>query len=484
VATFPPSILETTEHRGIRSIALAMVADAERELHRLSTAPDDEALHDFRVAVRRLRSWLRAHRETIGRSAPRSALRELRRVARQTNGRRDAEVFHAWLSGALPTATRRDRPGLQWLLAAVGDDIRAGAAQEGDVTADFTSAAESLRERLPLFTVTHHLDDGAREVPFAAAHAAVVRAHASTLERRLERVHGDEDVTTIHRARIAGKRLRYILEPVAPHLEGGAAVITLLKGMQDALGALNDIHVWRADLRKRFEHASAEEARRLAEFSVDDPAPRARRRRDLRPGLMAVADRLIADLQARQHEWMSGWSLSLREDFFGAVEHLAVALEQHGIGDIEIERKYLLAALPSPLPEGGEAWEIEQGYLPGERLVERLRHVRSPEGERWYRTVKSGTGVSRIELEEATTREVFEAMWPLTLGKRVTKRRHRIPVGPLLWELDEFTDRDLVLAEVELRQSDQAVEIPPWLAPLVIRDVTGEAEYVNANLAR
>lgn len=483
MATYPPSILETTEQRGTRSIALTMLEDAERELHRLSTAPDDEALHDFRVAIRRLRSWLRAHRQTLGAGAPRSALRRLRRVARDTNGRRDAEVFHAWLSGALPAVTRRDRPGLQWLLAAVGDDLRAGAAQEGDVFADFASAAESLREALPFFQVTHHLEDGAREVPFAAALAGTVRVHASTLERRLERVHGEEDQATIHRARIAGKRLRYILEPVAPHLAGGAAVIAQLKGMQDSLGGLNDLHVWRGDLRKRFEHASEEEARRLAEFSLDDPAPRPRRRRDLRPGLMAIADRLNADLQARQQEWASTWSIGAREDFLGTVEELAVALEQHGIGDLEIERKYLLVALPAPMPPG-EAWEIEQGYLPGERLVERLRHVRSPDGERWYRTVKSGTGVSRIELEDETTRETFEAMWPLTLGKRVTKRRHRIPHGTLLWEVDEFTDRELVLAEVELHRADEEVVIPGWLGPLVVRDVTDEAEYVNANLAR
>ncbi|MBC7896660.1 MAG: CHAD domain-containing protein [Cytophagaceae bacterium] len=483
MATFPPSILETSEQRGIRSIALAMLADAERELHRLTTAPDEEALHDFRVAIRRLRSWLRAHGEAIGEGAPRRALRALRRVARNTNGRRDAEVLHAWLSGALPDATRRDRPGLQWLLAAVGDDIRAGAAEEGDVSTEFATAAETLREQLPLFQLTHHLDEGAREVPFAVALASVVRVHASQLERRLEHVHGEEDQGTLHLARIAGKRLRYILEPVSPHLAGGAAVITQLKAMQDALGALNDIHVWRDDLRKRFEHASAEEARRLAEFSLDDPAPRARRRRDLRPGLTAVADRLTVELQASQGKWAAGWSHAVREDFFGAVEQLALALAQHGIGGVEIERKYLLAALPSPLPPG-EAWEIEQGYLPGERLVERLRHVRTPEGERWFRTMKSGRGVARIELEEETTREVFEAMWPLTLGKRVTKRRLRIPAGALLWEIDAFTDRDLVLAEVELRQSDEVVEIPPWLAPQVVREVTSEAGYVNANLAR
>ena len=81
----------------------------------------------------------------------------------------------------------------------------------------------------------------------------------------------------------------------------------------------------------------------------------------------------------------------------------------------------------------------------------------------WYRTVKSGAGISRIELEDETSREVFETMWPLTAGRRVLKQRYRIPDGDLIWEIDQFTDRDLVLAEVELPSADAKVEPPTWL---------------------
>jgi CYTH domain-containing protein len=58
-----------------------------------------------------------------------------------------------------------------------------------------------------------------------------------------------------------------------------------------------------------------------------------------------------------------------------------------------------------------------------------------------------------------------------------------VPEGALTWEIDVFLDRDLVLAEVEL-PGDQDVTIPEWLAAQVVRDVTGESEYVNLNLAR
>jgi adenylate cyclase len=75
-------------------------------------------------------------------------------------------------------------------------------------------------------------------------------------------------------------------------------------------------------------------------------------------------------------------------------------------------------------------------------------------------------------------------LWPLTEGRRVRKRRHRVREGERQWEIDEFLDRDLFLAEVELPSTDAPVELPDWLRPHVVREVTTEDEYKNENLAR
>src|SRR5690606_8356193 len=93
---------------------------------------------------------------------------------------------------------------------------------------------------------------------------------------------------------------------------------------------------------------------------------------------------------------------------------------------LEIERKYLLSALP-PVAEASPWMDIEQGYLPGEVLVERLRRERDENGERRYRTVKAGSGLSRVELEEPATAELFDAMWVFTAGRRLRKRRYLVP---------------------------------------------------------
>jgi CYTH domain-containing protein len=75
-------------------------------------------------------------------------------------------------------------------------------------------------------------------------------------------------------------------------------------------------------------------------------------------------------------------------------------------------------------------------------------------------------------------------MWPLTKGKRVRKRRYRLADAGQVWEIDEFLDRRLVLAEIELTSARDTVSIPDWLARCVVREVTGEPEYLNHTLAR
>jgi hypothetical protein len=62
----------------------------------------------------------------------------------------------------------------------------------------------------------------------------------------------------------------------------------------------------------------------------------------------------------------------------------------------------------------------------------------------------------------------------------VAKRCHRTEAGPG-WRFDEYLDRRLVLAVAEAGPEAPA---PPWLEPLVVRDVTDERGYADEALAR
>jgi CYTH domain-containing protein len=310
-----------------------------------------------------------------------------------------------------------------------------------------------------------------------------MRAQSEELRRHIRRVRTVDDVEESHRARINGKRLRYLLEPIAPHVTGGPELLTRLRSLQDSLGDLHDAHVWLSVLRHVVADIALEEGRQMANALTDLEHRRKKRKGPPRAGLVSLGrlahERAGVAFERFRTEWVEGCS----KDFHRDISDLADHLDARAPSAMEIERKYLLKGLPETMP-GVESLVIRQGYLPGERLVERLRAVKAGEQETYYRTVKVGSGLVRTELEEETSDAVFRKMWPLTTGKRLTKRRHRVPNGELTWEIDEFTDRRLVLAEVELPEAGTEVEIPGWLQPYVDREVTGEVEFLNSTLAK
>jgi CYTH domain-containing protein len=94
-------------------------------------------------------------------------------------------------------------------------------------------------------------------------------------------------------------------------------------------------------------------------------------------------------------------------------------------------------------------------------------------------------GIERLEVEEEIDERFFSAVWPLTLGHRVEKRRYEVADGEFVWEVDEFLDRSgLWLAEVELNAVEQVAPLPGWLAEFVEREVTEEVRYTNYALSQ
>ena len=144
----------------------------------------------------------------------------------------------------------------------------------------------------------------------------------------------------------------------------------------------------------------------------------------------------------------------------------------------EIERKFLVS---------GDGWQqgpavmYRQGYLSTDK--ERTVRVRYG-GERAFLTVKGeNTGATRLEFEyEIPRRDAEEMLDQLCERPLIEKRRYRVQLGGLTWEIDEFLreNEGLVLAEVELEDEGQVVEPPPWVGP----EVTGDPRYFNANLVR
>jgi len=474
--TTKPPLLDLPVFEAVSLLIREQQAAAAVTLERMKDRRDVEALHDFRVAVRRMRSVLRAYRRWLGAAAGRKLRRRLGDLAAATNAGRDAEVQLAWLEGQRSTLLRGERSGLNWLVRR-----RNAARRDG-----YESARRHGREDFDELTarISERLNDGPGPGPILReVFGPLLREHVAAVETSMAAVRGSADQSAVHKTRIACKRLRYLLEPLRAESAAAKEMIRSLKVLQEVLGDLHDMHVLDADLARDLDEVATEKARRLRDLAVagDLKALARERRRDERFGLAT----LDARAQARRDElfaefertWMSDRAPALLRDALAFASTLAPSTIP-----VERERKFLLTALPAEAREG-KVMEIQQGWLPGRTLRERLRRVRDSDGERFYRTIKLGSGIERVEIEEETTAEVFAAMWPLTDGCRIEKRRYCVDEGDLTWEIDEFLDRELTLAEVELEAVNQDVPIPPWLQSVMVREVTGEPAYLNLTLA-
>jgi CHAD domain-containing protein len=235
-------LLDLPAPRGARATVSALVHEAEQELVRLETGSDGEALHDFRVALRRLRSVARALEPHLGRAFRRKLRRQLRDVAGATNAARDAEVQVAWMAAERAGAGPRELPGIEWLAGRLEERrAKAYGHQMHGPAARFRGLARKLERAL---AEPEELAPAARAPPFGVVLADLVRSHAADLFRSLGTVGGPLDVGNAHAARIAGKRLRYLLEPLRGNRRADARpAVTVLKELQDLLGDLHDAHV-------------------------------------------------------------------------------------------------------------------------------------------------------------------------------------------------------------------------------------------------
>lgn len=461
------ALLELAAPRAARWLALRFLDEAKAARARLNDPGDAEALHDFRVAVRRLRSTVRAYAPHLEDGIGRKDRRRLRKLAHATGDARDGEVMIAWMEARRDGLEDEHAPGLAWTLDRLRKrQEKLDAGLRAEVARDFSRESARLGRRLEWYPARVQAASPREEPRMGGTVAELVAEHAEALRSTLAAVTSVDDQDRAHEGRIEAKRLRYLLEPFADDNDAARSIVKQIKKLQDLLGEMHDAHVARQLLAA--ERADAEKAGESGAL----------------PGLDALADAAAGETERLYADAEGGWLGGRADGFFDEVDALVGQLREGAGADTEIERKFLLRRMPR-LPKGAVRTDIAQGYLPGARLQERVRRVRRRgERPRYYRTVKLGSGISRVEVEEEADEAIFRHLWRLTKGRRVRKLRYRVADGDLTWEIDRFRDRDLVLAEIELPAEDHEVALPDWLRDHVVRDVTGEDEYVNINLAK
>jgi CYTH domain-containing protein len=137
----------------------------------------------------------------------------------------------------------------------------------------------------------------------------------------------------------------------------------------------------------------------------------------------------------------------------------------------EREQRWLLDAVPAG---AADPVAIYDRYIIGTRL--RLRHA----GDVYKLGQKIPTADDAVSLTNIyLTRDEYDVF--ATLPARELRKRRRF----MEWHdhrvaIDEFTDRDLVLAEVELAPEEPYLPLPPF----AVKDVTGDITYTGGALAQ
>jgi adenylate cyclase len=147
---------------------------------------------------------------------------------------------------------------------------------------------------------------------------------------------------------------------------------------------------------------------------------------------------------------------------------------------VEIERKFLVTS-DSWRPLATSASALRQGYLStNAKATVRIRIIDEASA---VLTLKGPTsGISRAEFEYEVPLEEGRVLLDMARPEVVEKRRYEVPFGGLTWEVDVFEGghAGLIMAEVELTDADQMVELPDWVG----REVSHDDRYANASLSR
>lgn len=204
-----------------------------------AAAIDPEFLHDFRVAARRLRALLSQVPAAFDAGTAAHLREDLRWLGGITGPARDADVFaldlRRWQRHMVAAEVADLQPLLQLTRRQQQRRRKAVARALGD------DRYRQLMERLRAAAVAPSPPD---DVPVpAVARERLLRAFQRVRRRGGEAVAGSSE--SLHRLRLACKKLRYLLEFFQALLDAQAAtaIVSRLKALQDELGRIQDAAV-------------------------------------------------------------------------------------------------------------------------------------------------------------------------------------------------------------------------------------------------
>ena len=203
-----------------------------------------DAVHDIRVAIRRLRSILRDFGSVVDKRPLAELTKALKKLGSELGRVRDIDVLIEELEELEKKADGKYKEGICLII----DEMRERRAREGkeltnsitgefvlELRSRFTASIESALRQRRQFEFENVRDEGSR----------TIRKCLDEFKELSDAFYRPYSVKKLHRLRIAGKHLRYAIElfqpqfgdTLKPFAEG-------MKRMQSHLGEIHDCDVW------------------------------------------------------------------------------------------------------------------------------------------------------------------------------------------------------------------------------------------------
>jgi CHAD domain-containing protein len=209
---------------------------------------DPEAVHQARVATRRVRSALRTFRDVIDPEWGRSLRDRLKGVADALGAVRDTEVLRDSLRSREPSLPEGDRKALEELVTML-ETTRDEARERLLAAIGEETYVELLDELVEAARDPRVLEDAAGAPATSELRSALERPWQH-LEHAVEGAKEDASDASLHAVRIRAKRARYAAEAVSPVFGKRAeAFAKAAAELQDVLGDHQDSVVAREWLR-------------------------------------------------------------------------------------------------------------------------------------------------------------------------------------------------------------------------------------------
>lgn len=233
-------MLQTPAPAQIYKLAKAYLKSADRALKRIS-GKDPEALHDFRVALRKLRSLLSAYGNELPEEIKPQDQKALRKLFRRTGNFRDYQVQKKWLDQHCH-AIKPDKAYSDFIQALFTEECLK-KQNPSSIYPYLEKTFPPVKKKLLATLAKHKTRTNCRT--FADVSAQKIVAAGKDLQKCLNNLINTGDYSTIHDSRIATKTLRYLLEPLSPVATGLTPFIEKLELLQRVLGNMHDLDILR-----------------------------------------------------------------------------------------------------------------------------------------------------------------------------------------------------------------------------------------------